>query len=164
MSGSFRVCILLEEQSRYFKPERRLKFRVSRRLPEQISFSSDGIDAGLRVRRLQLLQSSSFSLEKREKSKSSRTTEEMFNFSTEELLGRLMELLLPQLLKEMSRSFSFLHEERSRLSRLLSSSEISELCWLIHRETAVHCQNSPGFSDYKNIRCLPGNRLTWKEY
>ena len=119
MSGSFRVCILLEEQSRYFKPERRLKFRVSRRLPEQISFSSDGIDAGLRVRRLQLLQSSSFSLEKREKSKSSRTTEEMFNFSTEELLGRLMELLLPQLLKEMSRSFSFLHEERSRLSRLL---------------------------------------------
>ena len=119
MSGSFRVCILLEEQSRYFKPERRLKFRVSRRLPEQISFSSDGIDAGLRVRRLQLLQSSSFSLEKREKSKSSRTTEEMFNFSTEELLGRLIELLLPQLLKEMSRSFSFLHEERSRLSRLL---------------------------------------------
>ena len=104
----------MEEQSRYFKPERRLKFRVSRRLPEQISFSSDGIDAGLRVRRLQLLQSSSFSLEKREKSKSSRTTEEMFNFSTEELLGRLMELLLPQLLKEMSRSFSFLHEERSR--------------------------------------------------
>ena len=43
----------------------------------------------------------------------------MFNFSTEKLLGRLMELLLPQLLKEMSRSFSFLHEERSRLSRLL---------------------------------------------
>ena len=119
MSGSFRVCILLEEQSRCFKPERRLKFRVSRRLPEQISFSSDGIDAGLRVRRLQLLQSSSFSLEKREKSKSSRTTEEMFSFSTEGLLGRLMELLLPQLLKEMSRSFSFLHEERARLSRLL---------------------------------------------
>ena len=111
--------MLLEEQSRSFKLERRLKFRVSRRFPEQISFSSDGIDAGLRVSRLQLLQSSSFNLEKQEKSKSSSATEEMFSFSTEGCFGRLMELLLPQLLKEMSRFFSFLQEERSRLSRLL---------------------------------------------
>lgn len=81
----------------------------------------------------------------------------MFNFSTEKLLGRLMELLLPQLLKEMSRSFSFLHEERSRLSRLLCEQfEISELCWLIHRETAVLVRTVQGFQIIKIFDAFQG--------
>ena len=72
----------------------------------RISFSSDGIDAGLRARRLQLLQSSSFSLEKREKSKSSRTTEEMFN-SPQKNFGKTDGTVAPTVVKGDVKIFQF---------------------------------------------------------
>ena len=119
VEGSFKVCILLEEQSRYFKLESRLMFRISREFLEQISFSSAGMEDRFKDERLQSLQFNSFSPEKREKLNSLRKLEAIFNFLREEVFEKLISVEFPKKLEEASSSFNCLQEERFNRVRLL---------------------------------------------
>ena len=162
MEGSFKVCILLEEQSRYFKLESRLMFRISREFLEQISFSSAGMEDRFKDERLQSLQFNSFSPEKREKLNSLRKLEAIFNFLREEVLEKLISVEFPKKLEEDIQLFQFFTGREIQSSQIIVGAVqgFQGSVGFTGQERAVDYGNSPEFSDCKNIQYLLTNRQT----